>query len=220
MVCLGLTWDSSGFDLRCLAAGLGLTRWLGLVRMARCWVCGALLFESTSSVSCSPGIYNLSFRQHATLCQDDSGEPGAKRLKQNAGEPTSKRLYDASVLDLHSSEPGQWLATIKYGQESFEVDSDCLVAFEKPTETKTERYLAMDRFDWGKIAERQAKNIAVQCMDQAMLMVHDSIQHIALQCLEGQEAKPGRCVLRVVALKDFNVGHLMLTPYCNKDQES
>jgi hypothetical protein len=199
------------------------------VRIARCWVRGALLFESTSSVSCSPGIYNLSFRQHVTLCQDAGDEPNAKRLRpatgterleQNSGEPTAKRLYDASVLDLHSPEPGQWLATIKYGTECFEVDSDCLVALEKPTETKTERYLPLDRFDWGKIAERQAKNIAVQCMDQAILMVHDSIEHIALQCLEGQEAKPSRCVLRVVALKDFNIGHLMLTPYCNKDQES
>ena len=195
---MGLTWGSSGFDLGCL-------------------------FERTSSVSRASGICNISSLQHATLYQDGDGEPDAKRLKENSGEPASKRLYEATVLELveNDAEPGQWLAEVKYGKESFDVDSDCLVALEKAAEEKTCRYLQLEPFDWGKTAERQAKNMAVQCMDQAMLMVHDSIQHVAVQCLEGQgEAKPGRCVLRVVALEDFNPGHLMLTPYCSRDPES
>lgn len=144
-------------------------------------------------------------------------------MKQESGEPASKRLYEATVQEFVMKEagpdgPAQWLARITYGDESFEVDSDCLVALEKPVEEKTDEYIRMEPFDWGKTAELQAKNIAVQGMDQAMVMVHDAIQHLAIQCSQSTiDAKPNRCVFRVVALKDFGPGLLMLTPFCGKE---
>lgn len=157
--------------------------------------------------------------------QDEASEPKANRLKLKEGEPKSKGLYEATLEDLvmkdGSGETGQWLAKITYGSESFDVDSDCLVALHKTPEKPQEIYLRMLPFEWGKTAEQQARNMAVQCMDQAMLMVYDSVQHLGLECIEGQgQTKPDKCAFHVVALKDFSLGQLVLTPYCNKDPES
>jgi hypothetical protein len=95
-----------------------------------------------------------------------------------------------------------------------------LVALEKVVEQQAVEWIRMESFDWGKTLDDQAKNMAAQCMDQALLMTHDSANHVAVQCLEStMEAKPNKCDMRVVALKDFGPGGLMLTPYCGKDHE-
>ncbi len=133
--------------------------------------------------------------------------------------PTSSQgLHQASLLELSTDEdaPSKWWATILYASEQFRVDSDILLVADKPPpEVTVERFTTMGPFDWDSILEVSAKNIALQCLDQAFVMTHDSVQHIRIEALAGQydDKKSTKGVFRATALKDFKVGELMLTPY-------
>ena len=139
-------------------------------------------------------------------------EPPAKRPKAE--------LHEASLISLRSdpATDSKWLATIRYGLENFNVDSDILLqAPQKVSPVPESTYAHMPKFSWAKQNSVAPRHIAVQALDQLCIMCKDSLDHVRIEL----EEKPGgggnngnkSSIVRAIAEKDFDVSKLVLPPW-------
>ena len=138
-------------------------------------------------------------------------EPPAKRLKAE--------LHQASLISLRNdpATDSKWLATIRYGLENFNVDSDILLQPEQKQPPKPEStYAHMPKFSWAKQNSVAPRHIALQALDQLCIMCKDSLDHVRIE-LEEKPDGGKASIVRAIAEKDFDVSKLVLPPWNSID---
>ena len=138
-------------------------------------------------------------------------EPPAKRLKAE--------LHQASLISLRNdpATDSKWLATIRYGLENFNVDSDILLQPEQKQPPKPEStYAHLPKFSWAKQNSVAPRHIALQALDQLCIMCKDSLDHVRIE-LEEKPDGGKASIVRAIAEKDFDVSKLVLPPWNSID---
>lgn len=135
------------------------------------------------------------------------------------GSSAHKDLFSAVLHQLVASDkvPSHWMATIEYGNGTYNVDSDILQpAIQDTPEPEQAKYSATGEFASIAIFENLTKDVFVTAVDQVSCQCVDSLKGVQIEkeVMENTDAQDtARGELRVVALQDFKPFELVLTPF-------